>query len=200
MPERNHRRTGCQNTSGASERREGQARWGEGGADTKKWYRSNWADFIYNVKHKQVFHCVVAMDAGTFMNACMSSLEVCLNAGGWGGGGLLQQTSAAVYPPKVWVIPRCRDMPRQVTHCSRATTLGGAAGSSYILNLQSKLCQTQASTGRKNWVQHVRVLWISILVANNTLKLSYTDWITLVSYYLVDYTCSSAPETHFTGN
>lgn len=51
----------------------------------------------------QVFHCVVAMDEGTFMNACMSSLEVCWGVcvcgGGDGGGGVAHTTSAAVYPP-----------------------------------------------------------------------------------------------------
>lgn len=54
------------------------------------------------------------------------------------------------FTPHVWVIPRCRDMPRQVTHCSRATTLGGAARSSSIPPLQPKLCQTKASAGRNN--------------------------------------------------
>lgn len=71
----------------------------------------------------QVFHCVVAMDEGTFMNACMSSLEVCWGGGGWGWGCSYNISSRL--PPHVWVIPRCRDMPRQVPHCSRATALGG---------------------------------------------------------------------------
>lgn len=48
----------------------------------------------------QVFHCAVAMDEGTFMNACMSSLEVC-----WRGEvvvvGLLTQHQQPFTPPRV---------------------------------------------------------------------------------------------------
>lgn len=58
------------------------------------------------------------------------------------GGLLVQHQQPFTHPPHVWVIPRCGDMPRQVTHGSRATALGGAARPSDILNWQRELRTT----------------------------------------------------------